>query len=104
MFCLLFNAKYSNLEKAIKKDNMFIAFEGLDGSGQTTQVEKLGAWFRQRGSSVVLTKEPTEESPFAALIRQVIRRKDIKLMPLTLQGLLIEDRRWHLNTVIEPAL
>ena len=83
---------------------MFIAFEGLDGSGQTTQVEKLGAWFRQRGSSVVLTKEPTEESPFAALIRQVIRRKDIKLMPLTLQCLFIEDRRWHLKTVIEPAL
>lgn len=37
---------------------MFITFEGMDGSGKTTQVERLAATLRRRGQNVLVTREP----------------------------------------------
>ncbi|MCU0462980.1 MAG: dTMP kinase [Anaerolineae bacterium] len=37
---------------------MFITFEGMDGSGKTTQVERLAATLRARGHEVIITREP----------------------------------------------
>lgn len=37
---------------------MFISFEGLDGSGKTTQVQRLASWLRTRGRDVVQLREP----------------------------------------------
>ena len=37
---------------------MFISIEGLDGSGKTTQAQRLHDWLRRRGHDVLLTREP----------------------------------------------
>lgn len=37
---------------------MFITFEGLDGSGKTTQVRLAAAWLREQGREVLVTREP----------------------------------------------
>ena len=81
----------------------FIVFEGLDGSGQSTQAKLLKEFFERQGKSVVMTKEPTAESDAGREIIEVIaKRKTAE--PKTLQELFVEDRRAHLKNLILPAL
>jgi len=82
----------------------FIVFEGLDGSGQSTQAKLLKEFLeKEKKISVILTKEPTNQAPIGVLIRQVLK-KEIKVDPLALQLLFCADRAEHLKNVIEPAL
>lgn len=81
----------------------FIVFEGLDGSGQSTQAELLREFLRERGYGVVLTKEPTLESEAGKKIRKVLS-KEIKVNPRELQELMVKDRKEHLEKIIIPAL
>ncbi len=81
----------------------FIVFEGLDGSGQTTQANLLKDFFVKRGLEVVLTKEPTIESPAGKKIREILNKK-IKTTPEVLQNLFVEDRKEHLKNLIIPSL
>ena len=77
-------------------------FEGLDGSGITTQATLLRNYFVNKGKDALLTKEPTE-----GLIGGVIKaalRNEWKTNPLTLQMLFAADRAHHLNSEIEPAM
>jgi dTMP kinase len=79
-----------------------IVFEGLDGSGITTQATLLRNSLLQSGRSVMLTKEPTD-----GLIGGIIRaclRKEWKASATTLQLLMTADRSHHLVNEIEPAL
>lgn len=39
-------------------DGVFISFEGVDGAGKTTQVERLAQFWQERGREVVVTREP----------------------------------------------
>ncbi len=90
----------------------FFVIEGLDGSGVTTQAERLKNWLDKRGYEVSLTKEPTD-GPVGALIRLHLARrlffekaKD-SFAPLddyTLALLFAADRMDHLNNVILPRL
>lgn len=92
--------------KKMKKNpypGKFIVFEGLDGSGKTTQAKKLGLFFKERKYKYLLTKEPTKDNDFGKKIDRVLRCK-IKVSPLELQKLFTKDREWHLKNVIEPAL
>lgn len=83
---------------------MFIVFEGLDGSGQSTQARLLRDYLEQeRNFSVILTKEPTDQPPVGDLIRRVLR-KEIFVSPATLQLLFCADRSEHLERVIKFAL
>jgi dTMP kinase len=80
----------------------FIVFEGLDGSGITTQATLLRNYFTNSGKEALLTKEPTD-----GLIGGVIKsalRNEWKTNPLTLQILFAADRSHHLVSEIEPAL
>lgn len=52
----------------------FIVFEGLDGSGLTTQAELLRGWFLKRGVEAYLTKEPTD-GPAGAMIRLALANR-----------------------------
>lgn len=90
----------------------FFVIEGLDGSGVTTQAERLKNWLDKREYEVSLTKEPTN-GPVGALIRLHLARrlffekaKD-SFAPLddyTLTLLFAADRMDHLNNVILPRL
>ena len=50
---------------------LFITFEGGEGAGKTTQIERLAGWLRARGHRVLLTREPGG-SPGAEAVRHVL--------------------------------
>lgn len=87
---------------------MFIAIEGLDGAGTTTQTERLVAWLRSEGHEVVSTREPSD-GPIGVQIRQVLRKRIVlpdgdRLSPDTIALLFAADRVDHVISEIEPAL
>lgn len=81
----------------------FIVFEGLDGSGQTTQTKLLAEFLKSKNQKVLTTKEPTLDSAAGKTIREVLDEKKV-ISPKELQELYAEDRREHLNKVVIPAL
>ncbi|MBN2306722.1 dTMP kinase [Candidatus Peregrinibacteria bacterium] len=82
---------------------MFVAFEGLDGSGSSTQSRMLAERLEKNGKPALLTKEPTKDSPIGKLIREILQHK-LSVSPETLQLLFSADRAEHLRNEIEPAL
>ena len=87
----------------MSKRGKFIAVEGLDGCGKSTQVSLIADFLEGEGKSVLLTKEPTDKPPIGDLIRKVLK-KEISLDPLTRQLLFFADRQEHVKNVILPAL
>ncbi len=82
---------------------MFIAFEGLDGSGSSTQSRLLSEKLEANGHAVLLAKEPTKDTPIGKMIREVLQHK-WECSPEGLQLLFSADRAEHLKNEIEPAL
>ena len=82
---------------------MFIAFEGLDGSGSSTQSSLLADRLEKTGHAALLTKEPTSDSPIGKMIREILQHK-WSASPEGLQLLFTADRAEHLKNTIEPAL
>jgi len=81
----------------------FIVFEGLDGSGQSTQVKFLSDFLKsEMNLNVLSTKEPTNLE-VGQFIRDVLNRK-YKVSPDALQLLFSADRADHLAKRIIPAL
>ncbi|OOY19601.1 dTMP kinase [Thioclava sp. DLFJ5-1] len=83
---------------------MFISFEGIDGSGKSTQARMLAETLRDAGREVVLTREPGG-SPGAEEIRRLVLEGDPDRWSAETEILLFTAaRRDHLERVIEPAL
>jgi dTMP kinase len=80
---------------------VLVAFEGIDGSGKTTQAERLARHLRDAGFAVVLTKEPTR-GPHGAKLRASASTG--RLDPEAEVALFEADRREHVAQVIQPAL
>ena len=59
---------------------IYIAFEGIDGAGKTTQADILKKYFIKKGRSVILTKEPTQEPPIGSIVHYFLKGK-IKISP-----------------------
>jgi dTMP kinase len=89
----------------MKKNNYggyFIVFEGLDGSGQSTQMGLLADFLLSQGYSIHITKEPTNN-----IVGGIIRgqlSKDWTASMECLQLLFAADRAHHLEKEIIPAL
>jgi dTMP kinase len=81
----------------------FIVFEGLDGSGQSTQTKLLAEFLEGKNYKVLTTKEPTLDSRAGKKIRQILDEKT-KEDPAELQKLFAQDRQVHLNELIIPRL
>lgn len=79
-----------------------IAFEGLDGSGKTTQAALLARDLTALGHDVVLTREPTDGT-WGTLIRSTARSGH-RLPPLDELDAFLKDRTEHVTRVIRPAL
>ncbi len=82
----------------------FITFEGLDGCGKSTQLERLAGVLRRHGLSVVTTREPGG-TPTAEKIRSVLldaRTSD--LAPRAELALMFASRVQHIQEIIQPAL
>ena len=83
---------------------MFITFEGIDGSGKSTQARLLAEHLRAKGCEVVLTREPGG-SPGAEEIRRLVLEGDPDRWSAETEILLFTAaRRDHLERVIAPAL
>lgn len=82
----------------------FVTFEGLDGSGKSTHLEKAAGWFRDAGIPAVVTREPGG-TPIGRAIRDVFLDPRWGEVDGRVETLLIfASRRQHLCEVIEPAL
>ncbi|KGM86576.1 thymidylate kinase [Roseovarius mucosus DSM 17069] len=83
---------------------LFISFEGIDGSGKSTQARRLAEALRNMGRDVVLTREPGG-SPGAEEIRRLVLEGDKDRWSAETEILLFTAaRRDHLERVIAPAL
>jgi len=82
----------------------FISFEGIDGSGKSTQAKQLAAHLTGQGRDVVLTREPGG-SPGAEEIRALVLQGDPDRWSAETELLLFTAaRRDHLERTIRPAL
>lgn len=83
---------------------LFLSFEGIDGSGKSTQARRLAEALRAMGRDVVLTREPGG-SPGAEEIRRLVLEGDKDRWSAETEILLFTAaRRDHLERVIAPAL
>ncbi len=84
----------------------FITFEGIEGSGKSTQAKKAEEYLKSLGYPVLRTYEPGATKP-GELIRRILLEKDsnsIPLHPIAELFLFSADRIQHLREVILPAL
>ncbi len=84
------------------KRGSLIVFEGIDGTGKSTQLELLAAHLRASGYDVVTTKEPTE-GEFGRRIRKLYLNRDEVTREEELD-LFLRDRRDHVEHLIQPSL
>lgn len=83
---------------------LFITFEGIDGSGKSTQARRLAETLRGSGYDVVLTREPGG-SPGAEEIRALVLEGDPERWSAETEILLFTAaRRDHMERTIAPAL
>ncbi|MCG8589986.1 MAG: dTMP kinase [Proteobacteria bacterium] len=81
---------------------LLVAFEGLDGSGKSTQLARLAARTRAAGHTVVCTREPTA-GPYGQRIREMAR-SGARVPPEQELEWFLADRREHVRDVLAPAL
>ncbi|WEV75252.1 dTMP kinase [Bifidobacterium sp. ESL0800] len=81
---------------------VFISFEGVDGVGKTTQVERLKRYVEEMGREVVVTREPGGTKLGVDLRQLLLHGGDIA--PRTEALLFAADRAQHVAEVIRPAL
>jgi len=83
---------------------LFVTFEGIDGSGKSTQARRLADTLRDEGRDVVLTREPGG-APGAEMIRRLlVEGPPDRWSPETEILLFTAARRDHLERTIRPAL
>ena len=83
-------------------NGLFVVLEGIDGSGTTTQMNRLANHFRNEGLTVHTTAEPSTH-PIGKMIRDVLEKRQT-LPPDGLALAFAADRLDHLEKEIEPAL
>ena len=81
----------------------FITFEGIDGSGKSTQMRLLASELRLRGHEVVSTREPGG-TPLGTRIRELVLDAEEQVDPLAELLLYAADRAQHVRALVRPAL
>jgi len=83
---------------------MFITFEGIEGSGKTTQLNHIADYLRKKGEACVLTREPGG-TPIGEKIRAILLDPASKGMdPMTELLLYTADRVQHVKELLGPSL
>jgi dTMP kinase len=86
------------------RQGFFLAFEGGDGAGKSTQVRILVSWLKLKGLDVVVTHEPGDSS-IGKPIREVVLDPANTGLSVRAEALLYAaDRAEHVHSVIKPAL
>lgn len=86
----------------MKRRGLLIAFEGIDGTGKSSQLRMLADTLAQLGQEVVITREPTD-GPYGRKIRSLFTSR-AGITPAEELELFMADRREHVREVIEPGL
>ena len=81
---------------------LFIALEGGDGAGKSTQGQLLRVWLEGMGHTVVMTREPGG-TEFGRTVRELVLHGD-HVAPRAEALLFAADRAHHVETLIRPAL
>ncbi|MEU9797383.1 dTMP kinase [Streptomyces sp. NPDC051000] len=90
--------------QAASTTGFFIALEGGDGAGKSTQVEALADWIRGKGHEVVVTREPGA-TPVGKRLRSILLDVSSAGLSNRAEALLYAaDRAEHVDTVVRPAL
>lgn len=83
---------------------MFITFEGIEGCGKTTQIEKLTNHFHKRNIPTLCTREPGGSKLGQHLRQILLNPENNDLHPISELFLYLADRTQHINSVIKPNL
>ncbi|WP_329230263.1 dTMP kinase [Streptomyces sp. NBC_01460] len=85
-------------------NGFFLALEGGDGAGKSTQVEALAEWIRAKGHEVVVTREPGA-TPVGKRLRSILLDVSSAGLSNRAEALLYAaDRAEHVDSVVRPAL
>ncbi len=92
------------MQRLFSDTGIFIALEGGEGAGKSTQAKLLEQWLSSAGHDVVLTREPGG-TPVGAALRAILLNHDTgSLSPRTEALVYAADRAEHLDALIRPAL
>ncbi len=83
---------------------IFIVFEGVEGSGKSTQLKLLAHYLKQKGQPVVTTREPGGTALGEELRKILLHRQDLQIHPLAEVLLFAAARTQHVAEVIKPSL
>ncbi len=83
---------------------LFITFEGLDGSGKTSQINRLAAWLKKRGHDPLLTRQPGGTATGERIRALALDSRSTGLAPMAEMALMFADRAQVLAEIIQPAL
>jgi len=89
---------------AVLAEGFFITFEGIEGSGKTTQINLLAGYLQKKGYDVLVSREPGG-TPLGEKIRQLLLDPQYESMDYRTEILLYAaDRAQHVKEKIKPAL
>jgi dTMP kinase len=86
-----------------QRRGLFITFEGIDGSGKSTQLELLAKALEAAGRKVVITRNPGGTA-FGLELRQILLHHPGQVFPISELLLFISDRAQHMDEVVFPSL
>jgi len=95
----------STARRKLRRAGVFVAFEGGEGAGKTTQIRLLADWLRGHDIAVTETREPGATA-LGAKVRALVLDADSGVAPSPRAEALLfaADRAHHVDTVIRPAL
>jgi len=88
----------------VSRRGKFITFEGLDGTGKSTQIRKLAVALRAARYEVIETREPGGTATGEKIRRVLLDSRTAGLDPLAEMALMFASRAQHISEVIEPGL
>ena len=83
---------------------LFITLEGLDGSGKTTQINRLAEWLKKRGHHPILTRQPGGTPTGDRIRALLLDSRSTALSHQAEMALMFADRAQAIAEVIQPAL
>jgi dTMP kinase len=86
------------------RPGFFLTFEGLDGSGKTTQIRRLSAWLAAKNYPQILTRQPGGTATGDRIRALLLDSKSAGLSPHTELAMMFADRAQSIQEVILPAL